>query len=326
MLTNYFQKSKKYFKIRKLLMLENNSITTDKKIKKRISKLNEFEHFSLFCEVFTETSFYPFTKENLSHFTKKRKKTDYKIDDFFPRSNSNTTNSNKDYFLIFNCNKDFQKLIINHLKTKEYSKDTLINKLLIIKDYVLECFLDPLTILIPTLKNQLGKTNKLFIENDTYICDLIEELTQIEEKYIELTNRVENKIHSFSKNIKGNYQIDLKNEILEKLYKELDKFDFIDINKTSKDDFLNVLKLDWSYHNSIIYMRLNNIDFKYFILSFEKYFKNKIYLTFIEEAKNIKTINGDVTAKSIAVSFSKSKQNSENFEIIDSIFEKIKKG
>jgi len=57
MIINYFQKNKDYFKIRKLLM-NNNPETTDKKIKNKIKKLNEFEHFSLFCEVFIEKPLY----------------------------------------------------------------------------------------------------------------------------------------------------------------------------------------------------------------------------------------------------------------------------
>lgn len=260
MIANYFQKSKEYFKIRKSIVLDNNPEKTNKKTKKRISKLSEFEHFSLFCEVFIEKPLFPFTKEHLSHFTKKRKKSNHKIYDFFPRSNSNTSNSSKDYYLVFNCNKDFEELIINHLTTKEYSTETLVKKLLIIKEYLLQYFLDPLEILIPTLKNQLKKTNKLFIENDTFIFDLIEELEHNKENYNNLLNNIENKIKSLSndsiennqiknnspsKKIKGNYQIEVKNEVLEEIYNELNRYDFIDIDRTSKEDFIKVFKLDW---------------------------------------------------------------------------------
>ncbi len=207
MIANYFQKNKEYFKIRKSIILDYNPEKTNKKIKKRISKLNEFEHFSLFCEVFIEKPLFPFTKEHLSHFTKKRKKSNHKIYDFFPRSNSNTSNSSKDYYLVFNCNKDFEELIINHLKTKEYSTETLVKKLLIIKEYLLQYFLDPLEILIPTLKNQLKKTNKLFIENDTFIFDLIEELEYNKKNYNNLLNSIENKIKSLSNESIENNQI-----------------------------------------------------------------------------------------------------------------------
>ena len=340
MIANYFQKSKEYFKIRKSIVLDNNPEKTNKKTKKRISKLSEFEHFSLFCEVFIEKPLFPFTKEHLSHFTKKRKKSNHKIYDFFPRSNSNTSNSSKDYYLVFNCNKDFEELIINHLTTKEYSTETLVKKLLIIKEYLLQYFLDPLEILIPTLKNQLKKTNKLFIENDTFIFDLIEELEHNKKNYNNHLNSIENKIKSLSndsiennqiknnspsKKIKGNYQIGVKNEILEKIYKELDRYNLIDIDRTSKEDFIKVFKLDWKDHNSVIHFKITNVEVKFFIECFDEDLNEKIPLTFIEHAGNIKTKDRIFKATTLYSGGSRSENNSPNIKIIRSIFEKIKK-
>ncbi len=340
MIANYFQKSKEYFKIRKSIVLDNNPEKTNKKTKKRISKLSEFEHFSLFCEVFIEKPLFPFTKEYLSHFTKKRKKSNHKIYDFFPRSNSNTSNSSKDYYLVFNCNKDFEELIINHLTTKEYSTETLVKKLLIIKEYLLQYFLDPLEILIPTLKNQLKKTNKLFIENDTFIFDLIEELEHNKENYNNLLNNIENKIKSLSndsiennqiknnspsKKIKGNYQIEVKNEVLEEIYNELNRYDFIDIDRTSKEDFIKVFKLDWKDHNSVIHFKISNVEIRFFIKCFNDDLKEKIPLTFIEHAGNIKTKDRIFKATTLYSGGSRSENNSPNIKIIRSIFEKIKK-
>jgi hypothetical protein len=341
MIINYFQKNKDYFKIGKLLM-NNNPETTDKKIKNKIKKLNEFEHFSLFCEVFIEKPLYPFTKEYFSYFTKKRKKPQYNIDDFYTISNRNISNSDKKYYLEFNCKKDFQELIINLLRTKEYSTETLTKKLLITKEYLIENFLSPLEIIIPTLKNQLKRTNNLFIENDMFISDLIEELKQNEVKYNNLLNRIEIKIksllidsevnqqnidkyNSHSKKIKGNYQIIIENETLEELYKELDKHDFIDIDRTSKEDFIKVLKLNWEDHNSIIHFKITNIDFKHFINCFNKYFNEDVMLTFIESANNIKIKDRNFKASSLYSGGSQSNNNSINIKTINSIFEKIKK-
>lgn len=339
MIINYIQKNKDYFKIRKLLM-NNNPETTDNKIKNKIKKLNEFEHFSLFCEVFIEKPLYPFTKEYFGHFTKKRKKSNHKIDNFFPRSNSNTSNPSKDYYLVFNCNKDFEKLIINHLTTKEYSNETLVKKLLIIKEYLLQYFLDPLEILIPTLKNQLKKTNKLFIENDTFIFDLIEELEHNKKKYNNLLNSIENKIKSLSndsiennqiknnyslKKIKGNYQIEVENEVLEEIYNELNRYDFIDIDRTSKEDFIKVFKFDWKDHDSVIHFKITNVEVKFFIECFDEDLNEKIPLTFIEHAGNIKTKDRIFKASTLYSGGSQSENNSPNIKIIRSIFEKIKK-
>ena len=339
MIINYFQKNKDYFKIRKLLM-NNNPETTDKKIKNKIKKLNEFEHFSLFCEVFIEKPLYPFTKEYFSHFTKKREKSQYNIDDIFTRSNRNISNSDKEYYLEFNCKKDFQELIINLLRTKEYSTETLTKKLLITKEYLLEHFLNPLEIIIPTLKNQLKRTNNLFIENDMFISDLIEELEHNKENYNNLLNSIENKVKSLSndsiennqiknnsssKKIKGNYQIEVKNEVLEEIYNELNRYDFIDIDRTSKEDFIKVFKLDWKDHNSVIHFKITNVEIKFFIECFNEDLNEKIHLTFIEHAGNIKTKDRIFKASTLYSGGNQSKNNSPNIKIIRSIFEKIKK-
>lgn len=339
MIINYFQKNKDYFKIRKLLM-NNNPETTDKKIKNKIKKLNEFEHFSLFCEVFIEKPLYPFTKEYFSHFTKKREKSQYNIDDIFTRSNRNISNSDKEYYLEFNCKKDFQELIINLLRTKEYSTETLTKKLLITKEYLLEHFLSPLEIIIPTLKNQLKRTNNLFIENDMFISDLIEELEHNKENYNNLLNSIENKVKSLSndsiennqiknnsssKKIKGNYQIEVKNEVLEEIYNELNRYDFIDIDRTSKEDFIKVFKLDWKDHNSVIHFKITNVEIKFLIECFNEDLNEKIPLTFIEHAGNIKTKDRIFKASTLYSGGNQSKNNSPNIKIIRSIFEKIKK-
>lgn len=339
MIINYFQKNKDYFKIRKLLM-NNNPETTDKKIKNKIKKLNEFEHFSLFCEVFIEKPLYPFTKEYFSHFTKKREKSQYNIDDIFTRSNRNISNSDKEYYLEFNCKKDFQELIINLLRTKEYSTETLTKKLLITKEYLLEHFLNPLEIIIPTLKNQLKRTNNLFIENDMFISDLIEELEHNKENYNNLLNSIENKVKSLSndsiennqiknnsssKKIKGNYQIEVKNEVLEEIYNELNRYDFIDIDRTSKEDFIKVFKLDWKDHNSVIHFKITNVEIKFFIECFNEDLNEKIPLTFIEHAGNIKTKDRIFKASTLYSGGSQSENNSPNIKIIRSIFEKTKK-
>ena len=339
MIINYFQKNKDYFKIRKLLM-NNNPETTDKKIKNKIKKLNEFEHFSLFCEVFIEKPVYPFTKEYFSHFTKKRERSQYNIDDIFTRSNRNISNSDKEYYLEFNCKKDFQELIINLLRTKEYSTETLTKKLLITKEYLLEHFLNPLEIIIPTLKNQLKRTNNLFIENDMFISDLIEELEHNKENYNNLLNSIENKVKSLSndsiennqiknnsssKKIKGNYQIEVKNEVLEEIYNELNRYDFIDIDRTSKEDFIKVFKLDWKDHNSVIHFKITNVEIKFFIECFNEDLNEKIPLTFIEHAGNIKTKDRIFKASTLYSGGNQSKNNSPNIKIIRSIFEKIKK-
>ena len=195
---------------------------------------------------------------------------------------------------------------------------------------------------INKLKNQLKRTNNLFIENDMFISDLIEELEHNKENYNNLLNSIENKVKSLSndsvennqikiknnsssKKIKGNYQIGVKNEVLEEIYNELNRYDFIDIDRTSKEDFIKVFKLDWKDHDSVIHFKITNVEIKFFIECFNEDLNEKIPLTFIEHAGNIKTKDRIFKATTLYSGGSRSENNSPNIKIIRSIFEKIKK-
>ena len=325
MMYNYFQINKKQQQILTSLLRSENPDVTNLKLKKKISKLNEFQHFSVFIEVFIKTSFYPFIKEGFSHFTKTLDKSHIEIDEYFPRSNFNTSDNEKDYFLVFNCKKDLRNLVHYYLNTKEYPRETLTAKLLVLKESILKYFIDPLAIILLTFKSRLQKSDKLFNENTVYLKDLINELEDIEEKYQNYINEIDAKINSFSRKKIGNYLIDINNEFLNKIYKELCKYDYIDIDRTSKEDFIKVLKDDWKDHNSIIHFKITNIEFRHIINCFNKYFNVNILYTFIEIADNIKIKNRQFKAKAFYSGGSQSKNNSKNIKIIDSIFEQIKK-
>lgn len=325
MIYNYFQINKKQNQMLTSLLQSENPDVTNLKLKKKISKLNEFQHFSLFFEVFIETSFHPFIKEGFSHFTNTLDKTHNEIDEHFPRSNFNTSDSEKVYFLVFNCNKDLYNLVHYYLNTKEYPRDTLKTKLLVVKENILKYFIGPLSVIIPTFKNRLQKSDKLFNENTVYLWDLINELEDIEEKYQNYINEIDSKIISFSREKKGNYLIDINDELLKKLYQGLNKYDFIDIDRTSEEDFIKVLKYDWKDHNSIIHFKITNIEFKHLINYFNKYFNTELYLTFIESANNIKIKDRVFKANSFYSGGSQSENNSINIKTIESIFEQIKK-
>lgn len=308
MIYNYFQINKKQNQILTSLLQSENPDVTNLKLKKKISKLNEFQHFSLFFEVFIETSFHPFIKEGFSHFTITLNKTHNEIDEYFPRSNFNTSESEKDYFLVFNCKKDLRNLVHYYLNTKEYPRETLTTKLLVVKENILKYFIGPLSIIIPTFKNRLQKSDKLFNENTVYLWDLINELEDLEEKYQNYIYEIDSKINSFSREKKGNYLIDINDELLKKLYSELEKNDFIDIHKTSQEEFIKVLKSDWDKHNSIIHLKMDNIQFSYLIDCLSEDLKINIQLSSIELACNIKNKNGLINSLSVSSSYSNSKR------------------
>ena len=52
---------------------------------------------------------------------------------------------------------------------------------------------------------------------------------------------------------------------LEKIYKELDRYNLIDIDRTSKEDFIKVYKLDWKDHDSVIHFKISNVELNFFL-------------------------------------------------------------
>ncbi len=111
-----------------------------------------------------------------------------------------------------------------------------------------------------SLKNT--ETNK-----KNYLIFILEKILKLEEKLIELDEVIVTKINSYNVKRDGNYFIDTNTELLKKLYSELEKSDFIDIHKTSQEEFIEVLKSDWDEHNSIIHLKMDSIQFGYFIVN-----------------------------------------------------------
>lgn len=321
MIHNYFTLKEKQYKISNFLINNQNPNTIDLSIKKKISKLNEYQHFSLFSDFFISKPLNQILKEELDHFVEVLKKTNNEIDDYFPRSNFNTSESNTDYFLVFNYKKGVSHLVNHYLNTKEYPKQTLITKLLFLKEKIQFSFIQPLTIIKPTFEYYVSNKDNINNDNIIFIRDLMDELVQIEERYLDYINKIDNKINSFSTAKTGNYLITVDDEILIKVYNGLEKNDFIDIHKTSLEQFVEVLKSDWGKHKSIIYLNMDNIQFKYFVKCLDEYFKIGFQLTHIEYSGNIENKNGKIKAKSVYTSVSKSGMEPKDFELIKSIFE-----
>jgi len=201
MIHNYFTLKEKQYKISDFLINNQNPSVIDLSIKKKVCKLNEYQHFSLFCDFFISKPLNLISKEELDHFTVALKKTHNEVDEYYPRSNFNTSDSNKEYFLVFNCKKGIFNLVNYYLNTKEYPKQTLITKLLFLKEKILFNFIEPLTII--NLNIEIYVFNKDNINNDNYIFleDLVDELKDIEEKYLNCIDGFNNDFHIIIKNI-----------------------------------------------------------------------------------------------------------------------------
>lgn len=323
MIHNYFTLNEKQFKIKRFFLENKNQRIIDLSIKKKISKLNEYQHLSLLCDLFMSKPLIQITKEELEYFTLTFKKTEGEADDYWPRSNFATSDPTKDYYVVFNHKIKLYFLVDYYLTTTEYPKQTLICKLLFIKEKILTNLINTLTFI--KLNFQRYYYDEKNYNNDNYVLieDLLDELDQNEKNYLDYISAIDAKINSFSDSKKLNYLINTNNETLLELYNRLEKNDFIDIHKTSSEQFINVLKLDWHEHESIIHFQMDHIQFNFFINHLNNFLKIKITLSLIEKAENIYNKNGSIKANSVYTSVSKSKMLPKDAELIKSIFDNL---
>lgn len=317
MIYNYFKtKKKQAYEILDFFKHNQNYDVVDFKIKKKISKLNEFQFIRLLCDfiLYKSFDFKQITEEELEYFIKKDTIPNivFEREIFFTEIENN-----------LNCKKKLKKLFNYYLNTKEYPKEVLKTKLLCLKDFTSKSDLShELSIINLNLESYINNEKN---KNLNKIKHLFFELINFEKEKNNYINQIDNKINSFSKAKTGNYLISVPDDMLRKLYRELEKVDFIELDRTSEKEFIEVLKADWENHKSIIYFKMDNIQFNYFIKRFEQEFDTKIQMTSIEYAGNIENKNGKIIADSVYASNSKGKMGAKKSDLIDQIFDKIKK-
>ena len=365
MINKYFKCDRKLQKLSHSLISFDNSNKIKKKLIKKISKLNEFQFIMLFNGFIIEKGIDEVTENELMLFILTDKihypnnphlgidiyENEYLSDDELKEiKNSGITLTHES----FNCKNKIEKLVKNlfivpyqidnyseepllneQLKRynessmeflKEFPTNTQITKLNYLRDKIINNFLTEISILSHYITKNISlkntETNK-----KNYLIFILEKILKLEEKLIELDEVIVTKINSYNVKRDGNYFIDTNTELLKKLYSELEKSDFIDIHKTSQEEFIEVLKSDWDEHNSIIHLKMDGIQFGYFIECVFYYLKVRIQLSSIEYAGNIKTKNGIINARSVSSSYSKSKKQEKKpkrEKDLQSIFEKLK--
>lgn len=122
----------------------------------------------------------------------------------------------------------------------------------------------------------------------------------------------------------NNYNIKVSDSILKKLYSQLEKYEFIDIEKTSNEDFCKVLKSDWYTHNSLIHLNMDNIQTNFFFKTINEFLSIDIKITSLEKARNIKNKNGFIKSSSIYASTSKSLSLPKSSDVIINLIKKVK--
>ncbi|MFV8271510.1 hypothetical protein ACNQGP_16460 [Flavobacterium sp. GT2N3] len=325
MLHSYFKIKNKHHKALNYIKDNVYSKKDMLSVTKKIKKLNDYQFYFLLCDLMDHLPNDLFIENTLELFFTKSDvilntheylslQRDDKLDDFVPVT-ANWVN--------FNNKNNLESLIDYFLKTKEYPKATLITKLLVLSDNIFTYMFHPVLTLRIYIDEYLEQTIDV-AKNEKYeFFKVISSALDNELQHVLiLSERIQEKIDSLSiTNIQNeNYLIDIDNEILKKLYFGLEKHMFIDQHKTTLEQFIDVLKLDWQDHNSVIHLEMDNIQLNFFIESMNNFLHTKIPLTFIERAKNIQNKNGLIKSRSVYTSVSKSKMFPKNAEVIKSIF------
>lgn len=328
MLYSYFNIKNKHKKTLNYIKCNIDSLENKPSVIKKIKKLNDCQFFFLITDLMNHLSRDQFIENALELFFT-RSEILLNTDQYFDLKKNDRLNEFKPFieeFVSSNYKEEVQSLINYFLETKEYPKETLMTKLLVLSDNIFEFIFHPASHLSIFINEYLEqKIDYEKNENYNFLNGISNDLNNTINGVVILSERIQEKIDSLSKtNIKNeNYLIDTDNNILKKLYFSLEKNMFIDQNKTSLDQFINVLKLDWNSHNSIIHLEMDNIQFKYFIDCFNQFLKINIQKTFIQRAGNIRNKNGQIKANSMYTTGSNYVIKQKDFELIKSIFEKI---
>jgi hypothetical protein len=327
MIYSYFQIKDKHYKV--LNGIKNKLYSQDNKssVKKKVKKLNEYQFYFIINDLMQHYNIEHFPLDVLELFFERSKITINKSEYSSLKESGNLRSFvpvNVDCVCII-CKNNLDFFIDYYLHTKEYPKETLLTKLLVLSDKLFENIFHPLMNIRLRLENYIenanGKGNAMQFD---YLKEIIFALDNQQKHILELSYSIQEKIDKLSTNTNvQNYLILTDNEILKKLYRELNKFDFIDENKTNKEQFIEVLKSDWKAHNSVIYLNMDNIQFKFFLDCIKQFLRTKIPLSFIQLAENIENNNGKINAKSVSSSCSKSIISPKRNDTIRSIFEKL---
>ncbi|RVT71209.1 hypothetical protein EOD40_17515 [Flavobacterium sufflavum] len=328
MLHSYFKIKNKHYKTLDYINSNSNSKDENLFIKKKIKKLNQYQYFFFLNNILENNNLKNISINTLELFFEKSEIILNASEYISLQKNGNTNDfvPVKEDWITFHHKDNLKSLIDYFLNTKEYPKETLITKLLVLSERTLTDILQSIFILRVLIDEYVDEILNGDVDEKYYFLILISNGLENEIGHVQwLLDSIQEKIDSLSKtNIQNeNYLIDIDNEILKKLYWGLEKNMLIDQEKTSLKQFIEVLKHDWKTHNSIMHLEMDNIQFRYFIECIDQFLKTKIPLTFIQRSGNIRNKNGKIKAGSMYTAGSNNIIKQKDIELIRSIFEKI---
>lgn len=278
--------------------------------REEIKKVDETNFLSLFYEFTREKSINNLSIIDLECFFTLR------ISTYF--ENGKPINAT---YATINFKKVIRENIINLLSKKINSKKHLIYKLLEIKEEITKLNIPMLNYIIILLSDYCD-LDQSFEESKKihFLLNIINGLKDYKDDLKKLIDEIDTKINSLSPLKKGNYNINVDDENLLKIYNNLEKNDFIDIYKTSAKNFIDVFKLDFESHNSVVDLNMDYIQFKHFITLFQKHLKLDNLLATIENAGNVTTKGKEIIAYKIRTSYSKNEKGPKRQKELETIF------
>jgi len=222
---------------------------------------------------------------------------------------SNTKVKDVKYYMFYPLLSSFEswkKMVLNELATNKNKQSYLTHKL-----FYIECLNEFKRLTKESYYVNYCSKSGLHIENYTSINVMVDWLDNL----------------SFTIPL-SSYKISTDSNILKQLYRELVKEEFVDIELTSEEAFINVLTLDWNSHDSIIQFNFDHPQTKFFLDGIKKNLNINIQLSKIEKSSNIRNNSGEIIASRIRSSYSRSKKTSsikKEDKIMD-IIKSIKKG
>jgi len=319
--------------------IQNNSLINRnvflKDIGKKIKKLNEFQFIQLCMDVLYKSPLEYWDLETLELLFKRKTESRIKEVDKFPFDNDDLSNRSDDQLIItksvkLNCTKKLNAKVQNLLAISSSYPEDYLNELLILSKNIETSFFQQIHSIKTYFENHVID-NQLETNTDYYI-KIIDRLNDFEDELHQILNDISNKILNINNHnpVKGNFELNLNETLLEKLYQGLKLKGFIDVLKTTYVDFKNVFTLDWDEHNSFLSLEMDHPQTDFFFNEIKEKLNIKISRQQIELSQKIKNKNGFINAQSLYSSSNRSKKYSEfpkNSEDILEILENvIKKG
>ncbi len=124
---------------------------------------------------------------------------------------------------------------------------------------------------------------------------------------------------SGSKNERTGFNLDLNHLVLKKLFAYLIKYEYIDEELTTYDEFYNVMTLDFRAHDDVVHFKMNLAELKYLLEKIKK-LKKGVTLTSFEKSNKIYNKDKLITQKGLTSAYSDNIPDKEFRDHVDYFF------